>query len=433
MNNNKSQDKYLTQSEIYNQVNTLSTSNNQTGESILSKNIATLIWLKTRKYNNKFIKAALGMDNDSFKNFKRSCEAAKNKPIVDYYIHQLTIFTPQELFSWALRNNINPSFQPPYITRGTKTYELYNMACREIQYIELIEQLKIASKMQSSNKIGQSMSILNKTAANPCYIFSDQYRSDKTFQKQFKTAQSDVWQLITGRLDGSTSASHEKVLNTAMDNAWDRYPTENLKASLSETKTAEEIEEARQKEREKQEKYEYIFGLVYLHETGTNQEKAQDMMNISVSKYYKDLRDNDDLARQIKQSFLMSEYLRDLIKRATYGGINLEGLRYIDNNIERAFKIRQNELTANLIRATSEAYIKITDDISIGLVVIDNKRVYTDASYVNELINMKNDLDRQINQNRQIDLNRKTYEGMIRQRLEELNKISERRKLYKKD
>ena len=79
------------------------------------------------------------MDNDSFKNFKRSCEAAKNKPIVDYYIHQLTIFTPQELFSWALRNNINPSFQPPYITRGTKTYELYNMACREIQYIELIE------------------------------------------------------------------------------------------------------------------------------------------------------------------------------------------------------------------------------------------------------------------------------------------------------
>ena len=59
-----------------------------------------------------------------------------------------------------------------------------------------------------------------------------------------------------------------------MDNSWDRYPTENLKASLSETKTAEEIEESNQKEREKQEQYEYIFGLVYLHETGTNQEKA---------------------------------------------------------------------------------------------------------------------------------------------------------------
>lgn len=87
------------------------------------------------------------------------------------------------------------------------------------------------------------------------------------------------------------------------------------------------------------------------------------MMNISVSKYYKDLRDNNDIARQIKQSFLMSEYLRDLIKRAGYGGINMDGLRYIDNNIERAFKIRQNELMRNLILATSEAYIKITDDI----------------------------------------------------------------------
>ena len=218
-----------------------------------------------------------------------------------------------------------------------------------------------------------------------------------------------------------------------MDNSWERYPTENLKASLSETKTAEEIEESHQKEREKQEQYEYIFGLVYLHETGTNQEKASDMMNISVSKYYKDLRDNDDIARQIKQSFLMSEYLRDLIKRVTYSGINRNGLNYIDNNIERAFKIRQNELAANLIRATSEAYTRLTDDISIGLVVIDNKRVYTDVSYVNELINMKNDLDRQINQNRQIDLNREAYEGMIKQRLEELNKIPERRKLYKKD
>lgn len=218
-----------------------------------------------------------------------------------------------------------------------------------------------------------------------------------------------------------------------MDNSWERYPTENLKASLSETKTAEEIEETNRAEREKQEQYEYIFGLVYLHETGTNQEKASDMMSISVSKYYKDLRDNDDIARQIKQSFLMSEYLRELIKRATYGGINLEGLRYIDNNIERALHIRQNELMRNLILATSEAYIKITDDISIGLVVIDNKRVYTDTSYVNELINMKNDLDRQINQNRQIDQNRETYENMIRTRLEELNKIPERRKLYKKD
>lgn len=155
------------------------------------------------------------------------------------------------------------------------------------------------------------------------------------------------------------------------------------------------------------------------------------MMNISVSKYYKDLRDNDDIARQIKQSFLMSEYLRDLIKRATYGGINMEGLRYIDNNIERAFKIRQNELMRNLILATSEAYVKITDDISIGLIVIDNKRVYTDTSYINDLISMKNDLDRQINQNRQIDKNRETYEGMIRQRLEELNKIPEKRKLHK--
>lgn len=94
-----------------------------------------------------------------------------------------------------------------------------------------------------------------------------------------------------------------------MDNSWERYPTENLKATLSETKTAEEIEEAQRKEREKQEQYEYIFGLVYLHETGTNQEKASDMVNISVSKYYKDLRDNDDIARQIKQSFLMMSQL----------------------------------------------------------------------------------------------------------------------------
>ena len=39
----------------------------------------------------------------------------------------------------------------------------------------------------------------------------------------------------------------------------------------------------------------------------------------------------------------------------------------------------------------------------------EDKRVYTDASYVNELINMKNDLDRQINQNRQIDQNREAY------------------------
>lgn len=59
-----------------------------------------------------------------------------------------------------------------------------------------------------------------------------------------------------------------------MDNSWERYPTENLKASLSETKTAEEIETINTKEKEKQEQYEYIFGLVYLHETGTNQEKA---------------------------------------------------------------------------------------------------------------------------------------------------------------
>ena len=423
---------YLTQSEIYNQIETSRTSGSNKGENQTSKNIATLVWLKTRKYSNKFIAASLGLDQNKMKYLVRSMKDGANKQTYDYYIHQLTIFTPQELFSWALRNNINPSFQPPYITRGTKTYELYNMACREIQYIELIEQLKIASKMQSSNKIGQSMNILNKVAANPCYIFSDQYRSDKAFQKQFKTAQSDVWQLITGRLDGSTQASHEKILNTAMDNSWERYPTENLKASLSETKTAEEIEESHQKEREKQEQYEYIFGLVYLHETGTNQEKASDMMNISVSKYYKDLRDNDDIARQIKQSFLMSEYLRDLIKRATYGGINRNGLNYIDNNIERAFKIRQNELAANLIRATSEAYTRLTDDISIGLVVIDNKRVYTDTSYVNELINMKNDLDRQINQNRQIDLNREAYEGIIKTRLEELNKIPERRKLYRK-
>ena len=422
---------YLTQSEIYNQVEASGTSGSNKGETQTSKNIATLVWLKTRKYNNKFIAAALGLDQNKMKYLVRSMKDGANKQTFDYYIHQLTIFTPQELFSWALRNNINPSFQPPYITRGTKTYELYNMACREIQYIELVEQLKIASKMQSSNKIGQSMNILNKTMANPCYIFNDQYRSDKTFQKQFKTASSDVWQLITGRLDGTTQASHEKILNTAMDNAWDRYPTENLKASLSETKTAEELEEINRAEREKQEQYEYIFGLVYLHETGTNQEKAQNMMNISVSKYYKDLRDNDDIARQIKQSFLMSEYLRDLIKRATYGGINMEGLRYIDNNIERAFKIRQNELMRNLILATSEAYVKITDDISIGLIVIDNKRVYTDTSYINDLISMKNDLDRQINQNRQIDKNRETYEGMIRQRLEELNKIPEKRKLHK--
>lgn len=157
------------------------------------------------------------------------------------------------------------------------------------------------------------------------------------------------------------------------------------------------------------------------------------MMNISVSKYYKDLRDNDDIARQIKQSFLMSEYLRDLIKRAGYGGrINMDGLRYIDNNIERAFKIRQNELMRNLILATSEAYTKLTDDISILLAVIDNKRVYTDITYINDLASMKNEIDRQINQNRQIDQNRETYEGMIRARLEELNKIPEKRKLYKK-
>lgn len=127
----------------------------------------------------------------------------------------------------------------------------------------------------------------------------------------------------------------------------------------------------------------------------------------------------------------MSEYLRDLIKRATYGGINRNGLNYIDNNIERAFKIRQNELMRNLILATAEAYVKITDDISVGLVVIDNKRVYTDITYINDLASMKNEIDRQINQNRQVDQNRKAYEGMIRQRLEELNKIPEKRKLHK--
>lgn len=49
---------------------------------------------------------------------------------------------------------------------------------------------------------------------------------------------------------------------------------------------------------------------------------------------------------------------------------------------------------------------------------------------MNELADMKNNLDRQINQNRQIDLNRDAYEGMIRQRLEELNKIAEKRKLH---
>ena len=59
-----------------------------------------------------------------------------------------------------------------------------------------------------------------------------------------------------------------------MDNSWERYPTENLKASLSETKTAEELEEIKDKEKQDREQYEYIFGLVYLHETGTNQEKA---------------------------------------------------------------------------------------------------------------------------------------------------------------
>lgn len=86
----------------------------------------------------------------------------------------------------------------------------------------------------------------------------------------------------------------------------------------------------------------------------------------------------------------------------------------------------------NLILATSEAYTRLTDDISIELVVIDNKRVYTDINYINELAGIKNDLDRQINQNRQIDQNRETYEGIIKTRLEELNKIPERRKLYKK-
>lgn len=70
--------------------------------------------------------------------------------------------------------------------------------------------------------------------------------------------------------------------------------------------------------------------------------------------------------------------------------------------------------------------------MTIGLVVIDNKRVYTDINYIKELAGMKNDLDRQINQNRQIDQNRETYEGIIRTKLEELNKIPERRKLYKK-
>lgn len=143
------------------------------------------------------------------------------------------------------------------------------------------------------------------------------------------------------------------------------------------------------------------------------------------------MRDNDDIARQIKQSFLMSEYLRNLIQRATYNGINTDGLNYIDNNIERAFKIRQNELMRNLILATSEAYIKITDDISIGLVVIDSKRVYTDPSYINELAGIKNELDRQINQNRQIDQNREAYENMLRTKLEELNRIPEKRKLHR--
>lgn len=53
---------YLTQSEIYNQVETSGTSGSNKGETQTSKNIATLVWLKTRKYSNKFIAAALGLD-----------------------------------------------------------------------------------------------------------------------------------------------------------------------------------------------------------------------------------------------------------------------------------------------------------------------------------------------------------------------------------
>ena len=53
---------YLTQSEIYNQIETSRTSGSNKGENQTSKNIATLVWLKTRKYNNKFIAASLGLD-----------------------------------------------------------------------------------------------------------------------------------------------------------------------------------------------------------------------------------------------------------------------------------------------------------------------------------------------------------------------------------
>lgn len=53
---------YLTQSEIYNQVEASGTSVSNKVETQTSKNIATLVWLKTRKYNNKFIAAALGLD-----------------------------------------------------------------------------------------------------------------------------------------------------------------------------------------------------------------------------------------------------------------------------------------------------------------------------------------------------------------------------------
>lgn len=53
---------YLTQSEIYNQVETSRTTESNKGETQTSKNIATLVWLKARKYSNKFIAAALGLD-----------------------------------------------------------------------------------------------------------------------------------------------------------------------------------------------------------------------------------------------------------------------------------------------------------------------------------------------------------------------------------
>lgn len=53
---------YLTQSEIYNQVETSKTSGSNKGETQTSKNIATLVWLKARKYSNKFIAASLGLD-----------------------------------------------------------------------------------------------------------------------------------------------------------------------------------------------------------------------------------------------------------------------------------------------------------------------------------------------------------------------------------